>query len=172
MPSIVWMASQESSALSDPHTVRCSDRARSLTRSVHRTQRKPRGSPCQPHRRRTPTPLGARVPSYQSCADPATPAGTNLAKRVQVALRIVRRAWMELGRIGAAVVDAELDEGVPGRNMLCVDELTPELPVERPHLQSLCTTNSENLVRCARFYNRFCGKVLESRPSESRRIAS
>ncbi len=36
----------------------------------------------------------------------------------------------------------------------------------------LCTTNSENLVRCARFYNRFCGKVLESRPSESRRIAS
>ena len=35
-----------------------------------------------------------------------------------------------------------------------------------------CITNSENLVRCARFYNRFCGKVLESRPSESRRIAS
>ena len=23
----------------------------------------------------------------------------------------------------------------------------------------ICTTNSENLVRCARFYNRFCGKV-------------
>ena len=32
--------------------------------------------------------------------------------------------------------------------------------------------NCENLVRCARFYNRFCGKVLESRPSGIRRIAS
>ena len=35
-----------------------------------------------------------------------------------------------------------------------------------------CTTNCENLVRCARFYNRFCGKVLESRPSGSKRMAS
>src|SRR5271165_6243859 len=39
-------------------------------------------------------------------------------------------------------------------------------------LCALCTTNCENLVRCARFYNRFCGKVLESRPSGSRRMAS
>jgi len=39
-------------------------------------------------------------------------------------------------------------------------------------LRDLCTTNCENLVRCARFYNRFCGKVLESRPSGIRRIAS
>ena len=45
-------------------------------------------------------------------------------------------------------------------------------PTSRPTFHHPCTTNCENLVRCARFYNRFCGKVLESRPSGSRRIAS
>src|SRR5208337_1271428 len=66
--------------------------------------------------------------------------------------------------------------------VVVVEEPQPELLVEpadclvdrplheqaEPGQLAPCTTNSENLVRCTRFYNRFCGKVLE--PEETGQV--